>query len=79
MAEKPEPPKPTRWTVYELAAKAERLGTVEAPDEAAATKKGAAEFNVACQLVDGGQAMTSCRSEADLDLCQSTGRRSDLG
>jgi hypothetical protein len=32
MAKKPEPPKPTTWTIYKLAAKAERLGTVEAPD-----------------------------------------------
>jgi hypothetical protein len=46
MAKKPEPPKPTSWTIYKLAAKAERLGTVEAPDEAAAIEKGAAEFKV---------------------------------
>jgi hypothetical protein len=36
MAKKPEPPKPTTRTIYKLAAKAERLGTVEAPDEATA-------------------------------------------
>ena len=42
MAKKPEPPKPTRWTVYELAAKAERLGTVEAPDEATLARAHAA-------------------------------------
>jgi ABC-type nitrate/sulfonate/bicarbonate transport system substrate-binding protein len=29
MAKKPEPPKPTSWTIYKIAAKAERLGTVE--------------------------------------------------
>jgi hypothetical protein len=46
MAKKPEPPKATTWTVYKLAAKAERLGTVEAPDEATAIEKGAAEFKV---------------------------------
>jgi hypothetical protein len=47
MAEKPEPPpEPIVWTVYKLAAKAVRLGTVEAPDEAAAIEKGAAEFKV---------------------------------
>jgi hypothetical protein len=40
MVKKPEPPKPTIWTIYKLAAKAERLGTVEAPDEAAATCAG---------------------------------------
>ena len=46
MAKKPEPPKPTTWTVYKLAAKAVRLGRVEALDEAAAIEKGAAEFKV---------------------------------
>jgi hypothetical protein len=40
MAKKPEPPKPTTWTIYKVAAKAVRLGTVEAPDEAAAIEKG---------------------------------------
>jgi hypothetical protein len=44
MAKKPEPP--TKWTVYKLAAKGVRLGIVEAPDEAAAIEKAAAEFNV---------------------------------
>jgi hypothetical protein len=46
MTKKPEPPKPTTWTIYKLAAKAERLGTVEALDEATAIEKGAAEFKV---------------------------------
>jgi hypothetical protein len=47
MAKKPEPqPQPTTWTIYKIAAKAVRLGTVEAPDEAAAMEKGAAEFKV---------------------------------
>jgi hypothetical protein len=32
--------------VYKIAAKAVRLATVEAPDEAAAIEKGAAEFKV---------------------------------
>jgi hypothetical protein len=39
MAKKPEPPKLTTWTIYKLAANAERLGTVEALDEAAAIEK----------------------------------------
>jgi hypothetical protein len=48
MAKKPEPsPKPMRWNIYKLAAKAVWLGGVEAPDEAAAIEKGAAEFKVA--------------------------------
>jgi hypothetical protein len=34
------------WTIYKLAAKQERLGTVEAPDEATAIEKAAAEFKV---------------------------------
>jgi hypothetical protein len=46
MAKRPEPPKPIRWTIYKIAAKAVRLGAVEAPDEAAAIEKGAAEFKV---------------------------------
>jgi hypothetical protein len=46
MAKKPDPPKPIRWTIYKIAAKAVSLGTVEAPDEAAAIEKGAAEFKV---------------------------------
>jgi hypothetical protein len=46
MAKKPEPPKPTSWTIYKLAAKTVRLGAVEAPDEAAAIEKTAAEFRV---------------------------------
>lgn len=47
MAKKPEAsPKPATWTIYKLAAKAERLGVVEAPDEAAAIEKGAGEFKV---------------------------------
>jgi hypothetical protein len=46
MAKKPEPPpKPIIWSIYKLAAKAVRLGQVEAPDEATAIEKGAAEFN----------------------------------
>jgi hypothetical protein len=46
MAKKPEPPKPTTWTIYKIAAKAVRLGTVEAADEATAIEKGAAAFKV---------------------------------
>jgi hypothetical protein len=46
MAKKPEPTKPTTWTVYKIAPKQIRLGTVEAPHEAAAIEKAAAEFKV---------------------------------
>jgi hypothetical protein len=46
MPKKPEPPKPISWNVYKIAAKAVRLGTVEAPDAATAMEKGAAEFKV---------------------------------
>jgi hypothetical protein len=46
MAKKPEPPKVTTWTICKLAAKAERLGTVEAADQATAMEKAAAEFKV---------------------------------
>ena len=45
MAKKPEPPpKLTTSSVYKIAAKAVRLGTVEALDEATAIDKAAAEF-----------------------------------
>jgi hypothetical protein len=45
-AKKAEPPKPIRWAIYKVAAKATWLGNAEAPDEAAAIEKGAAEFKV---------------------------------
>jgi hypothetical protein len=41
-----EPPKPTSWNVYKIAAKAVRLGAVEATDEATAMENDAAEFKV---------------------------------
>jgi hypothetical protein len=47
MAKKPEPPlAPPTWTIYKIAAKAVRLGTVEAADEAAAMEKASVEFQV---------------------------------
>jgi hypothetical protein len=39
VARKPEPPKPTTWTIYKIAAKMTWVGTVEAIDEAAATQR----------------------------------------
>jgi hypothetical protein len=52
MAKKPEPPRPMTWTIYKLAAKAERLSTLEAPDEATSIERGASEFKVAaCGLM----------------------------
>ena len=44
MAKKPEPSKPTTWTIYKIAAK--RLGTIDAAAEATAIEKAAAEFEV---------------------------------
>jgi hypothetical protein len=46
MAKKPEPPKPIIWTIYKITAKAVRLGTVEAADEAIAIENATAEFRV---------------------------------
>jgi hypothetical protein len=46
MAKKPESPKPVRWGIYKLAAKQTWVGKVEAPDEAVAIKKAAAELRV---------------------------------
>jgi hypothetical protein len=38
--------KPTTWSIYKIVAKAVRLGTVEAPDEATAMEKAAVEFKM---------------------------------
>jgi hypothetical protein len=46
MAKKPELPKPIRWAIYKIAAKAVWLGAVEAPDEATAIEKAAAEYEI---------------------------------
>jgi hypothetical protein len=46
MAKQPEPPKPTTWTIYKIAARVVRLGTVEAADKATAIEKGAVKFKV---------------------------------
>jgi hypothetical protein len=51
MAKKPEPPKPTTWTIYKIAAKQVRPGTVEAPDVAATIDKAATEFRVPANRV----------------------------
>jgi hypothetical protein len=45
MAKKPEPPKSTMWNLYKIASKAVFLGIIEAPDEAPAMERAAAEFN----------------------------------
>ena len=50
MARKPESPTPPQlraWDIYKVAAKAKWLGTVEAPDKAAAIEKAAQEFKAA--------------------------------
>jgi hypothetical protein len=39
MTRKPEPTKPTTWTIYKIAAKQLQLGTADAPDETAAIEK----------------------------------------
>jgi hypothetical protein len=44
MAKKPGPPKPIGWTIYQIASEGVWLGEVEAPDEAAAIEKAAAQF-----------------------------------
>ena len=47
MPRKPEPPpQANTWTIYKIAAKQVWLGTVEAPDEATAIKKAAAELRL---------------------------------
>jgi hypothetical protein len=46
MAKKPEPPKLIGWSIYKIAAKQTWVGEVDAPDEAAAIEKAAAQFKV---------------------------------
>jgi hypothetical protein len=46
MARKSEPLKPTSWNIYKLPPKPSGLGAVEAPDEATAVEKAAAEFKM---------------------------------
>jgi hypothetical protein len=58
---KPEPPKPIRWNVYKLASKAVWLGAIEAPDEAAAMEKAAAEFQGAGEQADGAAGRPAVR------------------
>jgi hypothetical protein len=53
-----EPPKPIIWSVYKFASKAVWLGAVEAPDEATAMERGAAEFGGGRQAADGDTQMT---------------------
>ncbi len=51
MPRKPEPPKPTSWNIYKVAAKVILLGTVEAADKKAAIEAAAKEFKTdACRL-----------------------------
>jgi len=56
MPKKPElpPPQAITWTIYKLAAKPTWVGTVEAPDEATAIEKAAAEFRVPAAVIDCG-------------------------
>ncbi len=44
MPKKPQPPPPTTWTIYKVAAKQTRLGEVEAADEREAIERAAKEF-----------------------------------
>jgi hypothetical protein len=72
MAKKPEPPKPTTWTIYKTAAKQERLGTVEAPDEAT----GRCRVQGRRQEADGDTAMTRRRHGPSPRRLASVGRAS---
>jgi hypothetical protein len=66
MTKKPsEPSEPTSWNVYKAVKKAARLGTVEAPDKAAAIEKAAQEFKAeAWAPVRGAAAMMQSGAEA---------------
>jgi hypothetical protein len=63
IAKKPEPPKPTTWTIYNIAAKQTRLGTIEAPDQAAAVEKGRGGIQGTSHEADGNAAMTRPKGE----------------
>jgi len=54
MARKLEPPKPTTWTIYKIAARQTWIGSVETTNEAEAIEKVAKEFN---QLATKSMAM----------------------
>jgi len=45
MAREPEPPKPTTWTIYKIAARQTWIGSVEATNQAEAIENAAKEFN----------------------------------
>jgi hypothetical protein len=70
MAKKSEPPKPTMWTIYKLAARQERLGTIEAPDEAAASKRCGGIWGEG-QPADGDPAMTRRKGESPATITES--------
>jgi hypothetical protein len=54
---------PVSWNIYKFASKAVWLGTVEAPDEATAIEKAAAEFRVPADWLMGGEAMPCRKGE----------------
>jgi hypothetical protein len=62
MAKQPEPTKPISWNVYKIVNKAIRLVTIDAPDDATAIEKAAAEFNAPTEA-DGYTAMTRRKGE----------------
>jgi hypothetical protein len=57
MAKKPQPPKLIICNVYKIATKAVFLGVTEAPDEAIAIERGAAEFRGRGLQTDGDAEM----------------------
>jgi hypothetical protein len=55
------------WSIYRIAAKGIRLGTVEAPDAATAIEKAAAEFKVLANRLMAIRAVS--RSKGELGAC----------
>jgi hypothetical protein len=65
---------PIRWGIYKIAAKAVRLGNVEAPDEATAIEKVAAEFEVPKNRVMAIRRRRAARAKSPAPTSSATGR-----
>ena len=75
MAKKPEPPsQPIKWSIYRIAAKAVRLGTIEAPDVATAIEKGAAEFKVPANRLMAIRRSSVARAKSPAAISGANGR-----
>src|SRR5215469_2724502 len=63
MAKKPGPPKPRSWSIYKIAAKAVRLGTVGGRRRGHCDREGHRGIQGASHETDGVEAMTRRKGE----------------